>query len=166
MLMDPILTGEIALLVSFQLQALSAGIGMRLPKCLASKDDDVKYWALSLAHEFVLHRQWRQQFIESGAFGQVINIGLSSVSRKPLKAASELLPAMKYILDILVMIWSSRSELDLLMGTTGVPEATCVFLQMEKLNGDLSQSRLAVALADMANYSGKIKKKIEHGVCS
>ncbi|GJJ75833.1 hypothetical protein EMPS_08191 [Entomortierella parvispora] len=139
--------------VSFQLQALSAGVGMRLPKCLASKDDDVKYWALSLAHEFVLHRQWRQQFIESGAFGQVINIGLSSVSRKPLKAASELLPAMKYIMDILVMIWSSRSELDLLMATTGVPEATCVFLQMEKLNGDLSQSRLAVALADMANYS-------------
>ncbi|KAI7830548.1 hypothetical protein BC939DRAFT_392626 [Gamsiella multidivaricata] len=91
----------------FQLQALSAGIGLRLAKCLASKDDDVKYWALGVAHEFVLHPQWRRQFIDSGAFAQVINIGLSSVSRKPLKAASEILPAKEYIMDILVMMWGS-----------------------------------------------------------
>ncbi|KAG0052908.1 hypothetical protein BGZ83_001993 [Gryganskiella cystojenkinii] len=141
--------------VEFQLQALSAGIGLRLPKCLASKDDDVKYWALSIAHEFVLHKPWRRQFIESGAFSQVINIGLSTVSRKPLKAASEILPAIVYIKDILVMIWSSKDDLELLMETTGVPEGTCVFLQMEKLNGDLSQSRLAVALAQSATSSGE-----------
>ncbi|KAF9430130.1 hypothetical protein BGZ76_000954 [Entomortierella beljakovae] len=96
----------------FQLQALNAGIGLRLAKCLASKDDDVKYWALSVAHEFVLHPQWRQQFIESGAFMQVVNIGLSTVSRKPLKAASEILPAKEYIMDIMIMMWGSNGEND------------------------------------------------------
>ncbi|KAF9102502.1 hypothetical protein BGX27_010978 [Mortierella sp. AM989] len=101
----------------FQLQALNAGIGLRLAKCLASKDDDVKYWALSVSHEFILHPEWRQQFIESGAFAQVINIGLSTVSRKPLKAASEILPAKKYIMDILVVIWGSKDDLDLLLET-------------------------------------------------
>ncbi|KAG0297716.1 hypothetical protein BGZ98_000460, partial [Dissophora globulifera] len=137
----------------FQLQALSAGIGLRLAKCLASKDDDVKYWALSVAHEFVLHTQWRQQFIESGAFAQVVNIGLSTVSRKPLKAASEILPAKDYIMDILVIIWSSKNDLDLLLRTRGLVEATCVFLQREKLTNELSQSRLAVVLADIARTS-------------
>ncbi|KAI8597823.1 hypothetical protein EDD21DRAFT_310273 [Dissophora ornata] len=174
---------------SFQLQALNAGIGLRLAKCLASKDDDVKYWALGVAHEFVLHPQWRQQFIETGAFAQVINIGLSTVSRKPLKAASEILPAKEYIMDILIMMWGSskflkkvkrhlcnfhfdpciplfdagfvftcvhaESDLDLLLGTRGLAEATCVFLQMEKLTSDLSQSRLAVVLAEVATTSGK-----------
>ncbi|KAF9088679.1 hypothetical protein BGX29_000159, partial [Mortierella sp. GBA35] len=93
--------------VSFQYQALNTGIQLRLPKCLASKDDEVKYWALSVAHEFVQRPQWRQQFIESGAFAQVINIGLSIMSKKPLKTATELLPAKEYIVDILVMIWGS-----------------------------------------------------------
>ncbi|KAG0315475.1 40s ribosomal protein L44e [Dissophora globulifera] len=128
--------------------------GLRLAKCLASKDDDVKYWALSVAHEFVLHTQWRQQFIESGAFAQVVNIGLSTVSRKPLKAASEILPAKDYIMDILVIIWSSKNDLDLLLRTRGLVEATCVFLQREKLTNELSQSRLAVVLADIARTSG------------
>ncbi|KAI1310228.1 hypothetical protein EDD11_003874 [Mortierella claussenii] len=95
---------------AFQKKALNAGIGLRLAKCLTSKDDDVKYWSLSIAHEFVLHPEWRQEFIESGAFSQVINIGLSTVSRKPLKAASELLPAKEYIMDILIMIWGSSKS--------------------------------------------------------
>lgn len=94
-------------IAAFQLQALNVGIGLRLPKCLASKDDEVKYWALSVAHEFIQHPQWRHQFIESGAFAQVINIGLSVMSRKPLKTATEILPAKEYIVDILVMMWGS-----------------------------------------------------------
>ncbi|KAF9940329.1 40s ribosomal protein L44e [Modicella reniformis] len=150
---------------SFQLQALNSGIGLRLAKCLASKDDDVKYWALSVAHEFVIHPQWRQQFIESGAFAQVINIGLSTVSRKPLKASSEILPAKEYIMDILVMIWGSKDDLDLLLEARGLAEATCVFLQMEKLTSDLSQSRLAVTLAEMAKTSVTIdirKRRLSH----
>jgi hypothetical protein len=98
---------------AFQSQALTSGIGLRLAKCLASKDDDVKYWALSVAHEFVNHPIWRHQFIESGAFAQVLNIGLSTVSRKPLKAASEILPAKDYIMDILVIMWGSSKYLNL-----------------------------------------------------
>ena len=98
-------------IASFQLQALNAGIGLRLPKCLTSKDDEVKYWALSVAHEFVLHPQWRHQFIESGAFAQVINIGLSTMSRKSLKPATEILPAKEYIVEILVVMWGSGKEL-------------------------------------------------------
>ncbi|KAG0370170.1 40s ribosomal protein L44e [Gamsiella multidivaricata] len=144
----------------FQLQALSAGIGLRLAKCLASKDDDVKYWALGVAHEFVLHPQWRRQFIDSGAFAQVINIGLSSVSRKPLKAASEILPAKEYIMDILVMMWGSKDDLDALLEASGLAEATCVFLQMEKLTSDLSQSRLAVIMAEMAKTSESLDRKL------
>ncbi|KAG9069268.1 hypothetical protein KI688_010166 [Linnemannia hyalina] len=92
---------------AFQLQALNVGIGLRLPKCLASKDDEVKYWALSVAHEFIQHPQWRHQFIESRAFAQVINIGLLIMSRKPLKTATEILPAKEYIIDILVTMWGS-----------------------------------------------------------
>ncbi|KAF9900480.1 hypothetical protein BX616_002581 [Lobosporangium transversale] len=145
---------------AFQLQALNAGIGFRLGKCLASKDDDVKYWALSIAHEFVLHSQWRQQFIETGAFGQVINIGLSSVSRKPLKAASEILPAKEYIMDILVIIWGSRNHLELLLGMRGLAEATCVFLQMEKRTSDLSQSRLAAVMAEIARFTPTLDRKL------
>ncbi|KAF9354432.1 hypothetical protein BGX26_007755, partial [Mortierella sp. AD094] len=145
---------------AFQLQALNAGIGLRLAKCLASKDDDVKYWALSVAHEFVLHPEWRQQFIESGAFMQVINISLSTVSRKPLKAASEILPAKEYIMDILVMIWGSKDDLDLLLDSRTMSESTCVFLQMEKLTSDLSQSRLAVILAEMAKTSATLDRRL------
>ncbi|KAI9240730.1 MAG: hypothetical protein BYD32DRAFT_364725 [Podila humilis] len=92
----------------FQLQALEAGIGLRLAKCLAAKDDDVKYWALSVVHEFVLHPQYRPQLIESGAFAQVINVGLTAASsRTPLKATEEIAPASAYMWDILVMMWSS-----------------------------------------------------------
>ncbi|KAF9083280.1 hypothetical protein BGX23_011625 [Mortierella sp. AD031] len=141
--------------VSFQYQALNTGIQLRLPKCLASKDDEVKYWALSVAHEFVQRPQWRQQFIESGAFAQVINIGLSIMSKKPLKTATELLPAKEYIVDILVMIWGSEADLDILLETRGLTEATCVFLQMEKMAGDLSQSPVAVVLAEAAKTSGR-----------
>ncbi|KAF9208053.1 hypothetical protein BGZ49_009918, partial [Haplosporangium sp. Z 27] len=137
----------------FQLQALEAGIGLRIAKCLASKDDDVKYWALSVAHEFVLHPEWRQQFIKSGAFSQVINIGLSTVSRKPLKASSEILPAKEYIMDIMVMIWGSKDDLELLLNTRELTEGTCAFLQMVNQTSDLSQSRLAVILAEMAKNS-------------
>ncbi|KAG0280324.1 hypothetical protein BGZ95_010524 [Linnemannia exigua] len=139
---------------SFQLQALNAGIGLRLPKCLAFKDDEVKYWALSVAHEFVQHPQWRHQFIESGAFAQVVSIGLSIMSRKPLKTETELLPAKEYISDILVMMWGSEADLDTLLETRGLTEATCVLLQMEKMTSDLSMSRLAVVLADAAKTSG------------
>lgn len=97
--------GNIAI---FQLQALEAGIGLRLAKCLAAKDDDVKYWALSLVHEFVLHPQYRPQLIESGAFAQVINVGLTAASsRTPLKATEEIASASAYMWDILVMMWSS-----------------------------------------------------------
>ncbi|KAG0068275.1 hypothetical protein BGZ90_000652, partial [Linnemannia elongata] len=138
---------------AFQLQALNVGIGLRLPKCLASKDDEVKYWALSVAHEFIQHPQWRHQFIESGAFAQVINIGLSVMSRKPLKTATEILPAKEYIVDILVMMWGSEADLDELMRTRGLTEATCVFLQMEKMAGDLSKNRLAVVMAEAAKTS-------------
>ena len=94
-------------IATFQLQALNVGIGLRLPKCLASKDDEVKYWALSVAHEFIQHPRWRHQFIESRAFAQVINIGLLIMSRKPLKTATEILPAKEYIVDILVTMWGS-----------------------------------------------------------
>ncbi|KAF9170064.1 hypothetical protein BGX20_009471, partial [Mortierella sp. AD010] len=145
---------------TFQLQALNAGIGLRLAKCLASKDDDVKYWALSVAHEFVEHPEWRHQFIESGAFMQVINIGLSTVSRKPLKAASEILPAKKYIMDILVTIWRSKDDLDLLLESRTMSESTCVLLQMEKLTSDLSQSELAVVLAEMARTSATLDRRL------
>ncbi|KAG0248618.1 hypothetical protein BG011_010081, partial [Mortierella polycephala] len=130
----------------YQLQALHAGIGLRLAKCLASKDDDVKYWALSVAHEFVQHPMWRHQFIESGAFGQVISIGLATVSRKPLKATGEMLPAKEYIMDILVTIWSSKG--------------TCVMLQMEQLSNDLSQNRLAIKLAEMAKTSDTLNRRL------
>ncbi|KAF9937631.1 hypothetical protein BGZ67_001032 [Mortierella alpina] len=99
MLQDPI----------FQLQALNAGIGQRLPKCLVSKDDDVKYWTLSLTHEFVRLPGWRKQFIESGAFILVINLGVSSVARRPLKPEHEVLPAEELIMDIVVMIWGSKA---------------------------------------------------------
>ncbi|KAF9122167.1 hypothetical protein BGW39_009985 [Mortierella sp. 14UC] len=138
---------------SFQLQALNAGIGLRLPKCLAFKDDEVKYWALSVAHEFVQHPQWRHQFIEAGAFAQVVSIGLSTMSKKPLNTPTELLPAKEYIVDILVMVWGSEADLDTLLQTRGLTEATCVFLQMEKMTGDLSRSRLAVVLAEAAKTS-------------
>ncbi|KAG0059322.1 hypothetical protein BGZ89_000497 [Linnemannia elongata] len=145
---------------AFQLQALNVGIGLRLPKCLASKDDEVKYWALSVAHEFIQHPQWRHQFIESGAFAQVINIGLSVMSRKPLKTATEILPAKEYIVDILVMMWGSEADLDELMRTRGLTEATCVFLQMEKMAGDLSKNRLAVVMAEAAKTSAALDRRL------
>ncbi|KAG0197319.1 hypothetical protein BGX28_009175 [Mortierella sp. GBA30] len=162
MLQDPI----------FQVEALNAGIGLRLAKCLASKDDDIKYWSLSLTHEFVRHPKWRKQFIESGAFGQVINLGLSNATRQPLKLANEVLPAEDLVVDILIMMWSSsefsvnvsafslfscklESELDMLMQTPGISEATCVFLQMESMTSNLRQNRLAVVLAEIAKTSGK-----------
>lgn len=95
-------------LAAFQLQALESGIGLRLAKCLAAKDDDVKYWALSVVHEFVQHRQYRPQLIESGAFAQVINVGLTAASsRTPLRATEEIEAASAYMWDILVMMWSS-----------------------------------------------------------
>ncbi|KAF9190587.1 hypothetical protein BGZ51_008438 [Haplosporangium sp. Z 767] len=144
----------------YQLQALHAGIGLRLAKCLASKDDDVKYWALSVAHEFVQHPMWRHQFIESGAFGQVISIGLATVSRKPLKATGEMLPAKEYIMDILVTIWSSKNDLDLLLRMRGLIEGTCVMLQMEQLSNDLSQNRLAIKLAEMAKTSDTLNRRL------
>ncbi|KAG0288474.1 hypothetical protein BGZ96_007753 [Linnemannia gamsii] len=145
---------------SFQLQALNAGIGLRLPKCLASKDDEVKYWALSVAHEFILHPQWRHQLIESGVFGQIVNIGLSVMSRKPLKTATEILPAKEYIVDILVMMWGSEADLDQLLQTRKLTEATCVFLQMEQMTGDLSASRLAVVMAEAAKTSAALDRRL------
>ncbi|KAG0230292.1 hypothetical protein BGX31_005905 [Mortierella sp. GBA43] len=145
---------------AFQSQALTSGIGLRLAKCLASKDDDVKYWALSVAHEFVNHPIWRPQFIESGAFAQVLNIGLSTVSRKPLKAASEILPAKEYIMDILVIMWGSKDDLDMLLETRELSHATCILLQMEKMTSDLRHSRLARTLAEMAKTSAKLDRRL------
>ncbi|KAG0339341.1 hypothetical protein BG004_006861 [Podila humilis] len=140
----------------FQLLALEAGIGLRLAKCLAAKDDDVKYWALSVAHELVLHSQYRYQLIESGAFAQVINIGLTvASSRTPLKAAEEIAPADSYVMDILVMMWGSKDDLSQLLKSRGLAEATCVLLQMEQLSSDLEDSRLAVILAEMAKTSDR-----------
>ncbi|KAG0034237.1 hypothetical protein BGZ82_005824 [Podila clonocystis] len=145
----------------FQLQALEAGIGLRLAKCLAAKDDDVKYWALSVVHEFVLHRQYRPQLIESGAFAQVINVGLTAASsRTPLRATEEIEAASAYMWDILVMMWSSKENLNQLLKSRGLAEATCVLLQMEQLSGDLEGSRLAVAMAEMAKKSETLDRRL------
>lgn len=48
-----------------------------------------------------------------------------------------------------------EADLDLLLQTHRVTEATCVFLQMEQMTGDLSASRLAVVMAEAAKTSGK-----------
>ncbi|KAF9572161.1 hypothetical protein EC968_010167 [Mortierella alpina] len=150
MLQDPI----------FQLQALNAGIGQRIPKCLISKDDDVKYWTLSLTHEFVRLPSWRKQFIESGALILIINLGVSSVARRPLKPEHEVLPAEELIMDIVVMTWGSKNDLETLVQTHGVLEATCIFLQMEARMGDLAQNRLAVVMAEIANYNEAVDRRL------
>ncbi|KAF9373160.1 hypothetical protein CPB97_000765 [Podila verticillata] len=141
--------------------ATSLLIGLRLAKCLAAKDDDVKYWALSLVHEFVLHPQYRPQLIESGAFAQVINVGLTAASsRTPLKATEEIASASAYMWDILVMMWSSKEDLNQLLKSRGLAEATCVLLQMEQLSGNLEGSRLAVAMAEMAKTSETLDRRL------
>ncbi|KAF9581543.1 hypothetical protein BGW38_001405 [Lunasporangiospora selenospora] len=144
----------------FQLQALNAGIGLRLAKCLSSKDDDVKYWSLTVAQEFVMHPEWHQQFIESGTLAQVLNIGLSVISRKPLKTSNVLRPTLEYVMDILVAIWSSKDMLQTLLRTRRLLEATCLFLQMEKMDGSIRQNRLANVLADMAKTSDTLDRKL------
>ncbi|KAG0235924.1 hypothetical protein BGW41_000615 [Actinomortierella wolfii] len=144
-----------------QNHVIKAGIGLRLAKCLTSKDDDVKYWALSIAHELVQHPSWRKQFVETTAFAQVINIGLTTASsRKPLRVTSEILPAKEYITDILVRMWSSADDLEMLLSVRGLVEATCVLLQMEKMQRDLSMNRVAIVLSEMAKRNETLDRRL------
>lgn len=54
-----------------------------------------------------------------------------------------------------VCVGDLEADLDELMRTRGLTEATCVFLQMEKMAGDLSKNRLAVVMAEAAKTSGR-----------
>ncbi|KAF9978736.1 hypothetical protein BGZ73_000746 [Actinomortierella ambigua] len=140
---------------------IKSGLGLRLAKCLASKDDDVKYWALSIAHELVQHPSWRKQFVKTTAFAQVINIGLTTTSsRKPLRVTSEILPAKAYITDILVRMWSSENDLEMLLGVRGLVEATCVLLQLEKMGQDLSTNRVAIVMSEVAKRNETLSRRL------
>ncbi|KAF9165672.1 hypothetical protein DFQ26_009616 [Actinomortierella ambigua] len=140
---------------------IKSGIGLRLAKCLASKDDDVKYWALSITHELVQHPSWRKQFVKTTAFAQVINIGLTTTSnRKPLRVTSEILPAKEYITDILVRMWSSEDDLEMLLGSRGLVEATCVLLQLERMVRDLSTNRVAIVLSEAAKRNEILDRRL------
>lgn len=57
--------------------------------------------------------------------------------------------------DIFSFFFSVEEDLNQLLKSRGLAEATCVLLQMEQLSGDLQGSQLAVAMAEMAKTSGK-----------